>query len=89
MILILFLSSCTTETLTPLPQVPTATEITETSAGEIDVFISSPDDQDAGSYRGGPDDALAGALRNPEFSVDAAIYHLNPWSIRDALIAAH
>ncbi len=89
MIMILFLSSCTTETLTPLPQVPTATEITETATGEIDVFFSSPDDPDAGSYRGGPDDALAEAIRNAEFSVDAAIYHLNLWSIRDALIAAH
>ena len=53
------------------------------------VYFSAPDDPDTGSYRGGPDGTLAEAIRNAELSVDAAIYHLNLWSIRDALIAAH
>jgi len=86
-ILALTLTACTTETITPLPPVPTATQITETSA-QIDLYFSDPDDPDAGSYRGGPDEALAQTIRNAEFSVDAAIYHLNLWSIRNALIAA-
>ncbi len=85
---ILFLAACTVETITPLPPVPTPTEIGK-SAAQIEVYFSAPDDPNAGSYRGGPDDALAEAIRNAEFSVDAAIYHLNLWSIRDALIAAH
>jgi phosphatidylserine/phosphatidylglycerophosphate/cardiolipin synthase-like enzyme len=80
--------ACTTETVTPLPPVPTTTEIAE-SAAQIEIYFSDPDAPNAGSYRGGPDDALAEAIRNAEFSVDAAIYHLNLWSIRDALIAAH
>jgi len=87
-ILALTLAACTTQTITPLPPVPTATQITETSA-QIDLYFSDPDDPDAGSYRGGPDEALAQAIRNAEFSLDAAIYHLNLWSIRNALIAAH
>ncbi len=91
-LLILFaiiLTACTTEAVTLLPPVPTSTEIVETSTGGMEVFFSAPDDAEAGSYRGGPDDALAEAIRNAELSVDAAIYHLNLWSIRDALLAAH
>jgi phosphatidylserine/phosphatidylglycerophosphate/cardiolipin synthase-like enzyme len=59
------------------------------SAAQIEVFFSDPDDPNAGSFRGGPDDALARAIREAQFSVDVAIYHLNLWSIRDGLIAAH
>jgi phosphatidylserine/phosphatidylglycerophosphate/cardiolipin synthase-like enzyme len=51
-------------------------------------FFSVPDDPSAGSYRGGPDEALAQAIREAQFSVDAAIYDLNLWSIRDAMLAA-
>ena len=87
-ILALTLTACTTQTITPLSPLPTATQIAGTSA-QIEVFFSDPDDPDADRYRGGPDAALADAVRNAEFSVDAAIYHLNLWSIRDALIAAH
>jgi phosphatidylserine/phosphatidylglycerophosphate/cardiolipin synthase-like enzyme len=85
---ILFLTACTTETITPLPLVPTTTEQTGSGA-QIEIYFSNPDNPDAGSYRGGPDDALAQAIRDAQFSVDAAIYHLNLWSIRDALLAAH
>ena len=53
------------------------------------VYFSDPDSPSAGSFRGGPDTALAEAIRNARISVDAAIYHFNLWSIRDALIAAH
>jgi len=83
-----WLSACADETVTPLPPVPTVTAVTEQSA-EIEVFFSDPDNPNAGSYRGGPDEALAQAIREARFSVDVAVYHLNLWSIRDALIAAH
>jgi phosphatidylserine/phosphatidylglycerophosphate/cardiolipin synthase-like enzyme len=53
------------------------------------VYFTDPDSPTAGSYRGGPDTALAEAIRKARVSVDAAIYHLNLWSIRDALISAH
>lgn len=80
--------ACTPETITPMPPVPTATEQSGSSA-QIEIYFSDPDNPEAGSYRGGPDDALAQAIRDAQFSVDAAIYHLNLWSIRDALLAAH
>ena len=54
----------------------------------MEVFFSNPEAPEAAKYRGGPDEALAQALRAAQFSVDAAIYDLNLWSIRDALIAA-
>jgi len=53
------------------------------------VYFTDPDSPTAGTYRGGPDSALAEAILAARLSVDAAIYHLNLWSIRDALIAAH
>ena len=87
-IVVILLAACTTETLTPLPPVATSTQITGKEA-PFEIFFSDPDHPDAGSYRGGPDSALAEAIREAEFSVDAAIYHMNLWSIRDALIAAH
>ena len=82
------LTACTTQTETPLPPLPTATQSTGAST-QIEVFFSDPDDPNADRYRGGPDEALAEAIRNAEFSVDAALYDLNLWSIRDALLAAH
>jgi len=53
------------------------------------VYFTNPDSPTAGTFRGGPDTALADAIRNARLSIDAAIYHLNLWSIRDVLIAAH
>jgi len=80
-------SACTPVPVTPLPLVPTTTAALE-SAAPIDVFFSDPDAPGAQKYRGGPDENLAQAIRSAEFSVDAAFYDLNLWSIRDALIAA-
>ncbi|MDH5508038.1 MAG: phospholipase D-like domain-containing protein, partial [Anaerolineae bacterium] len=49
------------------------------------VYFSQPG---SGTLRGGPDAALAAAIDAARASVDAAIYDLNLWSIRDALLAA-
>jgi phosphatidylserine/phosphatidylglycerophosphate/cardiolipin synthase-like enzyme len=57
-------------------------------AGVVDVYFSRPQDPLSGTYQGGPDEALVEALDNAQFSIDMAIYHLNLWSIRDALIRA-
>lgn len=61
------------------------------SAGQgwYQVYFTEPSNPAAASYRGGPDESLAEAIRGARLSVDAAIYHLNLWSIRDALISAH
>ena len=91
-LLLILLSACTdSPPATTLPLVPTVTPTTdEIPAGDwYTIYFSEPDNPTADSFRGGPDDAIAEAIRRAQFSVDAAIYHLNLWSIRDALIAAH
>ena len=75
-------------TLEPLPTITPTIEGASTSDW-ITVYFSVPDSPTAGSYRGGPDAVLAAAIDEARSSVDAAIYHLNLWSIRNALIAAH
>jgi len=86
-LLILLLSGCISPT-NPTQVATTTTD--EDLAGEwYSIYFSDPDSPTAGSYRGGPDSALADAIRDARLSVDAAIYHLNLWSIRNALIAAH
>jgi phosphatidylserine/phosphatidylglycerophosphate/cardiolipin synthase-like enzyme len=88
-LVVLALGACTTSTTPPSAPPDTATP-GETSQSEwYSLYFSDPDSPTAGSFRGGPDDALATAIRKARLSVDAAIYHLNLWSIRDALIAAH
>ncbi|MEW6716664.1 MAG: phospholipase D-like domain-containing protein [Chloroflexota bacterium] len=53
------------------------------------VLFTDPDSPNADTLRGGPDASLAAAINNARISVDIAIYDLNLWSIRDALIRAH
>ncbi len=55
----------------------------------ITVYFTDPDSPHAGSYRGGPDEALALAIQQARLRVDVAIHRLNLWSIRDALLCAH
>jgi phosphatidylserine/phosphatidylglycerophosphate/cardiolipin synthase-like enzyme len=52
------------------------------------IYFTKPDDPRAGSYRGGPDEALANAIEQAHLSVDIAAHQLNLWSLRDALLAA-
>jgi phosphatidylserine/phosphatidylglycerophosphate/cardiolipin synthase-like enzyme len=53
------------------------------------VLFSNPGGPDASTFRGGPDALLAAAIDDAQYTVDVAIYHLDLWSIRDALIRAH
>lgn len=53
------------------------------------VYLTAPTNPSATSYRGGIDEKLAAAIDRARLSVDMAIYDLNLWSIRDALIDAH
>jgi phosphatidylserine/phosphatidylglycerophosphate/cardiolipin synthase-like enzyme len=52
------------------------------------VYRTAPSDPASDSLRGGPDARLAQAIDAAAYSVDVAIYHLNLWSIRDALLRA-
>jgi phosphatidylserine/phosphatidylglycerophosphate/cardiolipin synthase-like enzyme len=78
----------------PLPSIaPTSdTNFHATSTAPstwLQVYFSDPGSPNAGNYEGGPDKYLATALDEAQFTVDVAIYSLNLWSIRDALIRAH
>jgi len=67
---------------------PPATPHVDTDR-EWTVAFTDPGGSDADTFRGGPDAALADAIDAAQYSVDVAIYHLDLWSIRDALIRAH
>ncbi len=90
-ILVGLLSSCVAAPPVVLAPIPTITpSIAPLPAeGWYTLYFSAPEDPSASSLRGGPDSHLAEAIRAAKSSVDAAIYDLNLWSIRDALIAAH
>ena len=57
--------------------------------GSFSVYFTEPTSPSASTLRGGPDAALAEAIDSARYSVDVAIYRLDLWSIRDALIRAH
>jgi phosphatidylserine/phosphatidylglycerophosphate/cardiolipin synthase-like enzyme len=52
----------------------------------LSIFFTAPATDE---YRGGPDRHLADALDEARSQIDAAIYDLNLWTIRNALIRAH
>lgn len=83
-ILTMVLAGCET----PFPSLQTP-DAQETPSGWYRIYFTDPFDPAAGKYRGGPDEALAAAIRGARLSVDVAVYDLNLWSLRDALIDAH
>jgi phosphatidylserine/phosphatidylglycerophosphate/cardiolipin synthase-like enzyme len=60
-----------------------------TGSGWYSVSFTQPEAPSAETLRGGPDAALAAAIREARLGVDIAMDSLNLWSIRDALIDAH
>ena len=82
----LFLSACLLDDL----ETTSALDATPSEGdGWYTIYFTDPGGPGAQSFRGGPDRALAEAIRQSRLSVDAAIYDLNLWSLRDALIDAH
>lgn len=81
---LLFLCACA-PALTPTPETiqPTA------PSDWVEVFFTDPYAPNARSVKGGPDELLAQAIYNARSSVYMAIYDLNLWSIRDALLDAY
>jgi phosphatidylserine/phosphatidylglycerophosphate/cardiolipin synthase-like enzyme len=57
-------------------------------SAHLEVRFTRPDPNGPSTLRGGPDADLAQAIDRAETTVDMAIYDLNLWSIRDALLAA-
>ena len=60
-----------------------------TSTSWYAVYFTDPEEPSAETFRGGVDQYLVEAINQAQRSVDVAIYDLNLWSLRDALIAAH
>jgi phosphatidylserine/phosphatidylglycerophosphate/cardiolipin synthase-like enzyme len=88
LIFILVLSSCVPATSNP----PTPTQVTPEDSsipGWLEIHFTDPSAPTASNFEGGPDEALATAIDKARLSVDMAVYSLNLWSIRDALIHAH
>ena len=69
-----------------LPPIETAN--TNPSSPWYQVYFTHPESLSAQTYRGGPDQALVEAIDRARLSVDMAVYDLNLWSVRDALLAA-
>jgi phosphatidylserine/phosphatidylglycerophosphate/cardiolipin synthase-like enzyme len=82
--LILFTCACTTAG-SPQPQ----SNPTPLVSSWYKAYFTDPTSPTADTYRGGADEQLATAIEGARLSVDMAIYDLNLWSIRDALISAH
>jgi phosphatidylserine/phosphatidylglycerophosphate/cardiolipin synthase-like enzyme len=86
LILFVWMSSACTDTEWDHIDIPSEAETAEPAW--YTVYFTKPDDPQAGSYRGGPDEALAKAIEQAHLSVDIAAHQLNLWSIRDALLSA-
>lgn len=68
---------------------PASTSPASPSSDWVHVYFTDPEGPNAKSLRGGPDSNLAAAIEAARLSVDVAVYELDLWSVRDALIAAH
>jgi len=67
---------------------PVLTVGPETAPAWLGIYCTAPLDPASESLRGGPDARLAEAIDAAVYSVDVAVYHLNLWSVRDALLRA-
>ena len=86
-ILVLLLAACKTDEPSWLDPLPSTTPYANSSPGQFfSVYFTAPSNDD---YRGGPDQYLVEALDQARTGIDAALYDLNLWSVRNALIRAH
>jgi len=70
----------------PSEERPAATDAAPPSW--LTIYLTNPANPQSETLRGGPDARLAEAIDAAGYPVDVAIYHLNLWSIRDALLRA-
>ncbi len=59
------------------------------AGGWYTVYFTDPDGPNSRTLRGGPDRALADAIRTARASVDVAAHQFDLWSLRNALLEAH
>jgi len=88
LVLLLFLlAGCKPEEYSWLDPLPSATASGINSPDQIiNIYFTAPANED---FRGGPDQFLVEALDQARTGIDAALYDLNLWSVRNALIRAH
>lgn len=83
----LFQGGCQPEPPEWLDPLPTPTSPEFTSPDQLySIYFTAPANED---FKGGPDRFLVDALDQARSQIDAALYDLNLWSIRNALIRAH
>jgi len=81
------LVGCGPEPATWLEPLPDPTPAGYTSSNQIiSLYFTAPANDE---YRGGPDQYIVEAIDQARSQVDAALYDLNLWSIRNAFIRAH
>jgi len=86
-LLTLVLVGCGPEPATWLEPLPNPTPAGYTSSNQIiNLYFTAPANDE---YRGGPDQFIVEAIDQARSQVDAALYDLNLWSIRNAFIRAH
>lgn len=92
--LLLSLTACIDLVTTPEPYNPPldvqpTTSVNTSVSDWYTVYFTDPSGPNAETLTGGPDAYLAAAIDQAQVSVDIAIYDLNLWSLRDAIINAH
>ena len=75
--------------VTPFTVTPSVVPPTVVTADWFQVYFTNPAAPMAEDYAGGPDEVLADAIHAARLSLDVAVYSLNLWSIRNALLDAH
>ena len=87
MVLGIWLGGCQPEPPSWLEPLPTTTPAEYTSPNQLySIYFTAPASED---FKGGPDRYLSEALDQARSQIDAALYDLNLWSVRNALIRAH
>ncbi len=86
-ILVCLLAACKPDEPSWLDPLPSTTPSADISPDQIfSVYFTAPANDE---FRGGPDQFLVEALDQARSGIDAALYDLNLWSVRNALLRAH
>jgi phosphatidylserine/phosphatidylglycerophosphate/cardiolipin synthase-like enzyme len=56
--------------------------------GWYSLHFTNPNGTSASAYKDGPETHLVEAIEKAQYTIDVAVYHLDLWSVRDALIRA-
>ncbi len=86
-VIALVLNACAPVPAAWLEPVPDPTRVDfQPSTQSISLYFTAPANDD---FRGGPDQYVVESIDQARSQIDAALYDLNLWSIRNALIRAH